>query len=58
MEHFDSVQVFCTRRLDKDGNTRTVAIGDGNWYARYGQVREWVLMEEAKSKDQAVQGDD
>lgn len=46
-EHFDTVQIFCTRHEggECDG---TVAInkGVGNWFARRGQVREWMLGED------------
>lgn len=42
-EFFDSVQIFCTRYEPaiEDG-TVTVTKGIGNWFARYGQVRNWI----------------
>lgn len=43
-EHFDTVQIFCTKQRGK--NTFTFDTGSGNWYARYGQVREWSLKQE------------
>ena len=39
-EHFDSVQIFCTR-TDLGGDTEHWEIGCGNAYAIYGQVRMW-----------------
>lgn len=47
MEHFDTVQVFCTQ-VDSDNKTTTTTYrwGAGNWYARYGQVKEWTTYEE------------
>lgn len=52
-EHFDTVQVFCTRheagRLE---GTVTADMGTGNWYARYGQVRAWLLHQDAMSAAQ------
>lgn len=39
--HFCSVQVFVTR-LEPDQRTVAFATGDGNWYARFGQVQEWL----------------
>ena len=48
-EHFDTVQIFCTRELGADG-TASVKWGVGNWFARKGQVDEWVLTEEAAAK--------
>jgi hypothetical protein len=43
-EHFDAVQIFVTRPSE-DG-TVTCQWGSGNWYARYGQVKAWVIGEE------------
>jgi hypothetical protein len=40
MLHFDSAQVFVTRQ-DGD-NTVGGSFGRGNWYARKGQVGEWL----------------
>ena len=46
-EHFDSVQIFVTKhdKLRFRG-TRGFTFGCGNWFARYGQVREWIVNEE------------
>ncbi len=41
LQHFDSVQVFVTRQVP-DGQTLAFSPGRGNWYARYGQIVEWV----------------
>jgi hypothetical protein len=42
-EHFDSVQVFCSRYVGgEDGGTLPVVEGRGNWFARFGQTFEWV----------------
>lgn len=45
-EHFDSVQVFCTRHMpaEHDG-TISVNLGSGNWHARFGQVNHWLIKE-------------
>lgn len=42
LRHFDTVQIFVTRQ--EPGNAGTVGFSDGlgNWYARMGQVRQWV----------------
>ena len=49
-EHFDSVQVFCTRKeplgSEAEGGTVNVAYGSGDWFARYGVVRMWVVKQE------------
>lgn len=46
MEHFDTVQVFCTRHNNADENKTAANKGDGNWFARYGQVKEWFVKQE------------
>jgi hypothetical protein len=42
-EHFDSVQIICTRG---DGDRQDCTIGadygQGNWYARVGSVQDWL----------------
>lgn len=46
-QSFDSVQIFCTKfEPDNDHATSHYAYGNGNWFTRYGQVREWIVREE------------
>lgn len=46
-EHFDSVQILCTRyKGGDDGGTVNISRGTGNWFARYGQMKEWLIREE------------
>jgi hypothetical protein len=40
MEHFDTVQIFVTRH--ESGTTVHLDGGRGNWFARHGQIMEWV----------------
>jgi hypothetical protein len=47
-EHFDTCQVFVTRHASDEAGTHTFQLGGGNWCARFGQVREWVVKEEAR----------
>jgi len=47
MEHFDTVHIFATRHRGRDAGTTFCNWGSGNWYARYGQVRTWILRQEA-----------
>lgn len=52
-EHFDSVQIFVTKRLE-EGATASVRWGD-DYYARYGNVRAWLVQEDgvhAKCEDE------
>lgn len=53
-EHFDTVQIFTTRHEsgELDGTVRS-NYGCGNWYARYGQVRQWVIMEDEAARELA-----
>lgn len=44
MEHFESVQIFASRR--QDGGTVNCQYGDGNWFARYGQIHAWAIRQD------------
>lgn len=57
MEHFDSVQIICTRFEAKAGKTSCASRGDGNWYARVGAVREWLIRDDQATRED-VKGDD
>lgn len=48
-EHFDAVQIIVTRHDPAGGGgggTVMADHGEGNWFARYGSVREWVTKHE------------
>lgn len=50
-EYYDSVQIFASR--DESGEhegTVNVHIGVGNWFARYGQVKDWVIKIEEQTR--------
>ena len=50
-EHFDSVHIFATRdETGEKGGTITIQKGVGNWYARYGQIVEWITCESEQSR--------
>ena len=46
-EHFDTVQIFVNRHESSllDG-TMNINYGVGNWFSRYGQVREWCIKQD------------
>ena len=46
IEHCDSVQIFITTRPEGTDLTESIDRGAGNWYARFGQVKEWVVAKE------------
>lgn len=58
MEYSDSVQVFLTVHDPSSGITRHVTHGAGNWFAREGQVREWVVQNEEHSRSEAHNEDE
>lgn len=43
-EHWDTVQILCTRTEGK--NTVNMCIGSGNFFARYGHAKAWLANEE------------
>ena len=51
LEHFDTVQIFASRHAPTthDGTVRMHS-GAGNWFARYGQVRDWIVMQEERMR--------
>ena len=46
----DTVHVFATKRV-LGRKTMIYDVGEGDWYARYGQVREWLLQEDEIIRD-------
>ena len=50
-EHVDGVQIFVSREKESHDGTWRLSMGSGNWYARYGQVKQWVLAEEGPDVD-------
>ena len=52
MEHFDTVEILVTRNAEaKLSGTVYLNRGAGNWFARYGQMREWVTCEEEHMRE-------
>lgn len=49
-EHFDSVQIFVTRMTEDQDNIIGASTGEGNWYARFGQVVEWVEQQNERAR--------
>ena len=55
IEHFDSVHIFATRNEPTENGTVQVSMGLGNWFARYGQIKHWVIAEEEVSREKVRQ---
>lgn len=46
-EHFDSVHIFASRHEPEiEDGTISVQKGVGNWFARYGQISEWMVKQD------------
>lgn len=46
-EHFDACQIFCSRHEEgKHKGTVNVHIGVGNWFTRYGQIKDWIVKQD------------
>lgn len=50
-EHCDSIRIFCTLHRDDSKNTVYLDVGKGNWYAQFGQVIEWVEMQNQRARN-------
>lgn len=48
MEHFDSVQIVATRFSGESQETDVFRAGGGNYYARLGSMKEWLINEEER----------
>lgn len=58
-EHFDSVIVFGTRHDPAvEGGTVTVFESSGNWLAARGQVRDWQILQDEKTRERAHTDDE
>ena len=51
-EHFDTVHIFVTKYDPADG-TNMVNRGSGHWCARYGQIKEFIVYEEERMREEA-----
>lgn len=50
-QHFEAVQIFATAKDPADEKIYlTYNHGSGNWYSRYGLVREWITLEDERSR--------
>ena len=57
-EHFDSVRIFATRNSE-DGKCKTRAYDDGagNFYAQFGQIKEWISIQDQFQRNWAMRRD-
>jgi len=57
IERFDSVQIFVTRHSGEADNTAAYETGGGNFYARLGQISEWLAIQDQYQRQHAVRQD-
>jgi hypothetical protein len=55
-EHFDTVHIFATRHEPgQEGGTVNLSWGNGNWFARYGQISNWLNASNETTRAEARQ---
>lgn len=47
-EHFDTIQIFVTKYVENK-ETFNIFSGTGNYFARYGQIEQWVNRQKTGS---------
>lgn len=50
-DHFDTVHIFATRHKDDGTGTEHCSKGCGNWFARYGHIKDWITGEEESTRE-------
>ena len=57
---FSEVHIFVSQYEPTTGQTRTIDMGAGNWYARYGLIKEWITRQEEATRisEHAIIADD
>lgn len=48
IERFETVTIFATKHETEDSSS--YCVGRGNWFARYGQVRNWLIKREEETR--------
>lgn len=50
--NFDSIQIFATKHDGNEYGTTQISWGLGNFYARYGQIVQWIKTEDLYIKEE------
>ncbi len=53
-EHFDAVQILCSRVEEKRQGTSSVFRGIGNWYARQGMAHDFIARDVAETNGREI----
>lgn len=54
-EHFDSVHIFTTRHESDETGTYSIQRGSGNWWARIGAIKAWIIRNDAEELEKGRQ---
>jgi hypothetical protein len=54
-DRFNTIQVFTTSHDPATGETTYIGMGTGNFYARIGQIDEWLRMQKEIVSEKAKQ---
>lgn len=57
-EYFDSVQIFVNKYENNEVGTCHFSDGNGNWFAIYGQIRNWINHLEEKERHHTRKAED
>jgi hypothetical protein len=58
MEHHTGMSVRMFVNWTEEGKSSAYSTGGGDWYSQYGQIREWVLVQEERARHQAIRKDE
>jgi hypothetical protein len=50
-EHFESLRIFGT--WHEEGATKSITYGGGNYYAQCGSIREWQIVQDEMTRNEA-----
>lgn len=50
--HVDTVQIFITKHESSEIGTTQMSWGEGNFFARYGQISQWLINEDSQTEDE------
>lgn len=50
-EHWDVVHIFVCRHVGEKDNTRYLDRASGNWFTRYGHIKDWVNAQEERTRN-------
>lgn len=56
-EHCDSVQIFVTYHGEDGQSTGSYEVGRGNFFARQGQIQEWLEIQQQYQRNEAIRRD-